>query len=82
MLMHRGRREIAVEFFLLLGSQNRTDLLERLHEQVVALMAKVLLQLLHLETGVLHYAFDLMALRRGQLQFMIHPRDHVSAGNS
>src|SRR5690242_12524732 len=45
-------------------------------------MAEVLMQLLHLEAGVLHDAFDLMTLRGSETQLAIHPLDHVSAGHA
>ena len=69
-----GRRsEFAIELLLLLGRQQRVHAPASLLHLFVALALEVLAQVRHLGTGLVYDLENLIALRRRQIQLMLHP---------
>ena len=58
------RGELAIELLLLLGGQQRANLVVGLKDKLLMLVAKILVQLLHLDMRITHQGFDLMELVR------------------
>ena len=61
---HRGG-ELAIELLLLLGRQQRTNLIVSLKDDLLMLAAKLGVKLIHLDPRVAQQGFDLMQLVRG-----------------
>lgn len=73
-------RELAVEFLLLLGRQQRTNLIVGLQDELIVLAAKILVQLNHFAVLITHQRFDLMQLVGRKLEFVIEPFDEAVRG--
>jgi len=77
-----GRRlEFAIEFLLLLRSQQGAHAGARLKDGFAALTLKLFAQVHHLGAGFVHDCEDLVVLRGRQLQLTLNPLDKRSARN-
>src|SRR5208282_5031683 len=68
-------REIAIEYLLLLGRQHATNLAESIPEQLMPAMVKILPRLHHFEPRIAQNVADAVALRRRQVELVIHSLD-------
>lgn len=71
----RWRLEFAIEFLLLLGRKQGMHARARLMHLFAPLVLKLLTQVHNLGAGFVYNLEDLVALRRRQFQFVLHPRD-------
>ena len=74
-------RELLIEYFLLIGSQDAANLTESIPEQDVALMIELAARLHHLEARVAQDIADAVALGRGEVKVAVHPVDQSGARN-
>jgi hypothetical protein len=75
-------REVAIEYFLLIGRQHAANLSEALPEQVMPLMIEISPCLNHFEAGIAQDVADSIALRRRQIELAIHSVDQVALRNA
>ena len=72
-----GARELAIEFLLLLGRQQRADLIVGLKDELLMLALKILVKLIHFHARIAHQGFDLMQLVGGQFEIVVEPLDEA-----
>jgi hypothetical protein len=77
-----GRSEFAIEFLLLFGGEQGVHARAGLLHLFVALALEVLAQIHHLGASLVYYLEDLIALRRRQIQLMLHPFDERLVGKA
>src|ERR1019366_9288600 len=68
-------REVAIEYLLLLGRQRAANLAESIQEQLMAAMLKILPRLRHFDPRIAQDVTDAIALRRRQVELVIHSLD-------
>ena len=74
-------RELAIENLLLFGRQDVANVAQSLPEHLMPLMHIVLPRLHHLEPGVAQDVGDSIALRRCQIELMVHALDQSATGH-
>jgi len=70
-------RKVAIEYFLLIGSQYGANLAKSLPEHLMPLVVVVLPRLHHFESCIAQDVADLIALRRRQIELEIKPFDQA-----
>lgn len=77
MVVADWRCEFPIKLLLLLGRQDRANLVVGLKNQLLMLMRKILMQLLHLHVGIADQVLNLMTLVGRQSEVMIEPVDEI-----
>jgi hypothetical protein len=77
MLVFGRRRELAIEFLLLLRGQQSANLIVSLKDELLMLPVKIFVQLLHPGPGIAYQCLNLMELIRGQVKFAIEALDEM-----
>ena len=77
MVVADWRCEFPIKLLLLLGRQDRANLVVGLKNQLLMLMRKILMQLLHLHVGIAHQVLNLMTLVGRQIEVVIEPVDEI-----
>ncbi len=74
-------REVAIENLLLIGRQDTANVAHSLPEQLMPAMHIILPRLHHLEPGIAQNIGDSIALRRRQIELMVHSLDQPAPGH-